>query len=578
MGASTANRNVVFNNVVVSFQASEHGDAAVLHGASDDPALSGSPAGGADGDRLHDQQWRRQLRRLRGGRHADDQQQHDHGALRDLRAGRDADDQRQHDHGELRGDLLRGGGGTASGNTIGFSGSGTGRFGIYVAGSATPTLSGNTILDDPQASDTGISVLQGAGNAMTQILNNIICATGGDMFIVVPNGFAGTVSGNLNQCGAPTSTPTVAPIATATRTATMTPTNASTMTPTGTASSMPTQTPTVTVAQTTTATFGATQTSTPTVTTTPTTVLTGTPTHTATNSPTNTPTGTASAVQTGTATPSATATTTPSATASATGTPASVVLAGRVLVPGRGGLPSDHGQVPIGGVQVDLFLCEVRTPCLGMGDPVASVFTAPDGRFFIRVSAALVQGTLPVVAARVSPTVVLRTPVLTLPALTASTHAVARQVSDMTEIVVDAISEAAVRLLAQLGFENFNEQGLGAVVQAVKSANAESTFEDLTPETAVTLAQTTAAADPMVQKALQDNLLPTPTPTQTPGGCVGDCDSSGEVTIDEVIKGVNIALGNATVDTCRQFDVDGSGTVTINELIVAVNNVLSGCH
>ena len=230
---------------------------------------------------------------------------------------------------------------------------------------------------------------------------------------------------------------------------------------------------------------------------------------------------------------------------------------------------------------MDLFLCEVRKPCLGMGDPVASVVTDPDGRFFIQVSAALVQGTLPVVAARISPTVVLRTPVLTLPAGAASSRAaalLARQVGGTTEIVVDVISEAAVRLLEEQGFENFNEEGLAAVVQAVEAANADSTFEDLTPEAAVTLAQTTAAADPTVQMALQDNRLPTPTATQTPGACVGDCDSSGEVTIDEVIKGVNITLGNAAVDTCRQFDVDGSGTVTINELIIAVTNVLSGCH
>jgi len=256
-----------------------------------------------------------------------------------------------------------------------------------------------------------------------------------------------------------------------------------------------------------------------------------------------------------------------------------VVLAGRVLVPGRGGLPTDHGQVPAGGVEVDLFLCAVRTPCLAMGDPVASVFTTPDGRFSIQVSAALVQGTLPVVAARISPTVVLRTPVLTIPVAAAANRAtarLARQVSDTTDIVVDAISEAAVRLLEEFGFEDYSVAGVGAVVQAVKAANADSTFEDLTPETAVSLAQTTAAADPMVQRALQDNRLPTP--TVTPGSCVGDCDGSGEVTVDEVIKGVNIALGNASIDTCKQFDADGSGTVTINELIIAVNDVLSGCR
>jgi hypothetical protein len=224
---------------------------------------------------------------------------------------------------------------------------------------------------------------------------------------------------------------------------------------------------------------------------------------------------------------------------------------------------------------VDLFLCEVRKPCLGMGQPFTSVVTDPDGRFLIQVDAALLQGILPVVAARISPTVVLRTPVLNLGPARAR---LARQVSDVTDIVIDVISEAAVRLLEEQGFENFTKVGLGSVIQAVQAANANSSFQDDTPETAVTLALTTAAADPMVQMALQDNRLPTPTVTPTSGGCVGDCDNGGEVTVDEVIKGVNIALLNATIDICPQFDVDGSGTVTVTELILAVNSVLSGCQ
>src|SRR5262249_28230721 len=70
----------------------------------------------------------------------------------------------------------------------------------------------------------------------------------------------------------------------------------------------------------------------------------------------------------------------------------------------------------------------------------------------------------------------------------------------------------------------------------------------------------------------------TPTPTGTPEAvCVGDCNGSGEVTVNEVILGVNIALGQLQLDACPAFDVDGSGSVTVNELIMAVNNALSGC-
>ena len=49
------------------------------------------------------------------------------------------------------------------------------------------------------------------------------------------------------------------------------------------------------------------------------------------------------------------------------------------------------------------------------------------------------------------------------------------------------------------------------------------------------------------------------------------------MTVDELIKGVNIALGTTSVETCPSFDTDGDGAVTINELIAAVNRALTGC-
>jgi subtilisin-like proprotein convertase family protein len=59
--------------------------------------------------------------------------------------------------------------------------------------------------------------------------------------------------------------------------------------------------------------------------------------------------------------------------------------------------------------------------------------------------------------------------------------------------------------------------------------------------------------------------------------CVGDCDGNGNVEINELIRGVNIALGTAPVADCPAFDVDGSGTVEINELVSAVSSALNGC-
>jgi hypothetical protein len=59
--------------------------------------------------------------------------------------------------------------------------------------------------------------------------------------------------------------------------------------------------------------------------------------------------------------------------------------------------------------------------------------------------------------------------------------------------------------------------------------------------------------------------------------CPGDCNGSHDVTINELITGVNIALGNTGVGTCPAFDRNGDGSVTIDELIRAVNAALSGC-
>jgi hypothetical protein len=59
--------------------------------------------------------------------------------------------------------------------------------------------------------------------------------------------------------------------------------------------------------------------------------------------------------------------------------------------------------------------------------------------------------------------------------------------------------------------------------------------------------------------------------------CAGDCNGDGAVTVDELIKGVNIALGTAPLDQCPSFDANGDLVVTVDELIRAVNNALAGC-
>jgi hypothetical protein len=69
---------------------------------------------------------------------------------------------------------------------------------------------------------------------------------------------------------------------------------------------------------------------------------------------------------------------------------------------------------------------------------------------------------------------------------------------------------------------------------------------------------------------------PVPTPTSTPVPCVGDCDGSGEVAIDEILVLVNIALGNADVPACPH-GVPSGDQVDVALILRAVNNALSGC-
>jgi hypothetical protein len=77
---------------------------------------------------------------------------------------------------------------------------------------------------------------------------------------------------------------------------------------------------------------------------------------------------------------------------------------------------------------------------------------------------------------------------------------------------------------------------------------------------------------------------PTPTPTPTPSAtptlppvCVGDCNGNGEVTVDDLLSMVNVALGNAAVSTCAAGDVNHDTEITVDEILAAVNNALRGC-
>lgn len=59
--------------------------------------------------------------------------------------------------------------------------------------------------------------------------------------------------------------------------------------------------------------------------------------------------------------------------------------------------------------------------------------------------------------------------------------------------------------------------------------------------------------------------------------CTGDCDANGEVTVDEIVIAVNVALGNADADECAAADVNADGSVTVDEILNAITHALNGC-
>jgi len=59
--------------------------------------------------------------------------------------------------------------------------------------------------------------------------------------------------------------------------------------------------------------------------------------------------------------------------------------------------------------------------------------------------------------------------------------------------------------------------------------------------------------------------------------CPGDCDFDDNVTVDELVTGISIALGEKTLAHCISFDSSGEGDVSVDELIANINLALLGC-
>lgn len=59
--------------------------------------------------------------------------------------------------------------------------------------------------------------------------------------------------------------------------------------------------------------------------------------------------------------------------------------------------------------------------------------------------------------------------------------------------------------------------------------------------------------------------------------CSGDCDGNGEVTIDEVLRAMRVALGAEDLASCRPVERNDDGEVSVEEVIFALQMALQGC-
>jgi len=186
--------------------------------------------------------------------------------------------------------------------------------------------------------------------------------------------------------------------------------------------------------------------------------------------------------------------------------------------------------------------------------------------------------------------------------------AIGEPITILFNVQSEEIAQARVIILDQLA-----DGHVSVVVEDSVPTNQTIALRGFTvsPPTGIELLQLTAAADGAVSDEDQCSFLvtreatpsatpsatqtpPPPTstateaePTQTqppppsatsvtPARCGGDCNGDGVDTIDELIRGVNIALGNAPLSDCVAFDANGDGDVTIDELIQAVDVALNG--
>jgi len=411
-----------------------------------------------------------------------------------------------------------------------------------------------------------------------------------------------TATASSSPTGTPTVTPTVTPTqtasSTATATATSTATSTDTPTPTPTCTPTPTQIPTKTV----TTTLSVTPTSTPssTATATPTPTPTTSPTRTPSNTvtPTQTPTTTPSATPTGTpsVTPSARPTISPSATATETPTPTQTNTATNTPTPSptRTSTPT---KTPTRTPTATPSVTPSRTPTNtstqtpSLTPTGTRTFTVtPSATPSLTVTSTATATCTPTHSATTIPTATpsdtatntpSATPTLTpsmtptdSPTVTATQTPSSAPTDTATPTPSSTPTNTVPSVPTQAATATFTPL---EILTATETATATPTGTETPVDTPTTMPMptSTSMATATLAPAATPPVAPTPPPTPIP--CIGDCNGSDTVTVDELLTMVNIALNDADVSTCLAGDANHDLRITIDEILTAVHNALNGC-
>jgi len=114
----------------------------------------------------------------------------------------------------------------------------------------------------------------------------------------------------------------------------------------------------------------------------------------------------------------------------------------------------------------------------------------------------------------------------------------------------------------------------GTQTQAATRTPTPSLSRTASPTVTASATPTRAPSSTVTQSP---TVRPTSTATPLPPSCVGDCNADGTVTVNELIVGVNLFLGEVPLGACPAFDVNRDGVVLVNEVVAGVNSALGPC-